>query len=280
MKPVRFSLYFAAVLLHLVFSPNLFAQSFKDEDVKVFKDVVETLLPYKELPMNQLVTKTALYFVEKATPYVAGTLEEIPERLTINLHQTDCILFVEMCTAISMTIKEDNPSFENYCSNIQKMRYRNGIVDGYASRIHYTSEWLLQNNQLGILEEVSAKYGSPLNQTFSYMSTHPQSYLQLKESYDLVRQISIVEKEIESHSPFYYISNKQLKKSTDYITNGDIICFVSNVEGLDISHVALAYRVDGEVHFIHASSREKKVVIEKKSLADYAKNGIRLAILK
>ena len=46
--------------------------------------------------------------------------------------------------------------------------------------------------------------------------------------------------------------------------------------GIDIAHVAIAYDVDGEMHFIHASYGAKEVKIEETLLADYAINGIRI----
>jgi hypothetical protein len=54
------------------------------------------------------------------------------------------------------------------------------VVDGYASRIHYTSEWIIQNSNRGYMNEFSSDLGKPLDQTFSYMSTHSDSYKQLE----------------------------------------------------------------------------------------------------
>lgn len=55
---------------------------------------------------------------------------------------------------------------------------------------------------------------------------------------------------------------------------------ISPREGLDLAHVAIAYEQNGEMHFIHASYGAKKVIIEPKTLADYATNGIRISRLR
>lgn len=274
-------IFLIAVLQLLFLSNAAWSQEIRytPEDEAVFNKVMAFALPKKELPTSELVTGIALQLLD--TPYVAGTLEEEPEVLTVNLRQTDCILFVEMCTALALTAKGENPSFSAYCDNIRSLRYRNGIVDGYSSRIHYTSEWILQGSQRGIMEEISKDYGSPLNQSFSYMTSHPQSYKQLKDSPDMVRLIGRAEKKLNESGPYYFLSQKEIIESQDKIHNGDIVGFVSTVDGLDISHVALAYWADdNELHFIHASFKKMKVVIEKKTLADYAVNGIRLVRLK
>jgi hypothetical protein len=279
MKTRTIIIFSITILISAILSAQSTDIRFSPIDKQIFEEKIEYLLPYKNSSMPTLVTEVALSFL--GTPYTAGTLEQIPETLTINLHETDCILFVESCIAMALTIKQStNPEFEEYCTQVRKMRYRDGIVEGYESRIHYTSEWLIQNEKNNILVELSSRYGERFDQHFSYMSTHPQSYKQLRDSDDMVRRIALIEERLNSSAPFYYISNKKLRSIENEILSGDIIGFISNVEGLDIAHVAIAYHDKGELHFIHASFKEKKVVIEKKKLVDYASNGIRVARLK
>ena len=111
------------------------------------------------------------------------------------------------------------------------------------------------------------------------MTTHSDSYKQLDKCPDRVREIGNVEKLLNESGPYYFIPQDKIKECESQIRNGDIICFRSNVEGLDISHVALAYWDKGELKFIHASFKEKKVVIDRQTIADYAKNGIRVVRL-
>ncbi len=295
---MRLLRYYLTLAITLITFSTLNGQDirFTAKDKEICEEALNFAADKVDLPISELTTSIALRFL--GTPYVAGTLELEPEMLTINLRETDCILFVEMCTALALTAKgidlssirslSDNsaktsnevvhatPSFSLYCNNVLNLRYRNGVVDGYASRIHYTSEWILQNSKYGIMKEMSRRYGEKIDQKFSYMSTNPESYKQLKNSPELVRLIAKAEKKIEAQAPFFYIKPNLLKQNEDKIKNGDIICFVTRLEGIDISHVALAYWHQGKLHFIHASQKEGKVVIEKKTLSEYAKNGIRL----
>lgn len=244
---------------------------------------------FEDVPTSDLVIQVALQFLE--TPYVGGTLEEEPEQLRVFMDKTDCILFVEMSTAMALTLKGKRivqngamqaaePCYELLEDNIRNMRYRDGIVDGYASRIHYTSEWLIQNRRNGVLREFTHELGREFTQHFSFMTQHVENYKQLADSAALegVRQ---AEQRLEAAAPYYFISQEQLRQPEviSQIRNGDIITFISKLEGLDLAHVALAYEHEGQMHFIHASYGAKKVIIEPKTLADYATNGLRISRL-
>ena len=182
--------------------------------------------------------------------------------------------------AVTGRTLRDAPSYELFRRNVQAMRYRRGIVDGYASRIHYTSEWILQAERMGIMEEFSGELGVEYGQAFGFMSAHPDSYAQMRDK--AAREaIAAVEKELETHAPFHFVPQERLRDASvaAQIHDGDIIFLMSRAKGLDIAHVAIARRVDGELHFIHASSKAGKVILEPRTLADYATNGIRVARL-
>ena len=264
-----------SALFGLVFSAAAYEKGdarFTQKDVENFQEVMDLLAPDRELPMSELVIKVAKHFL--GTPYVAGTLEIEPERLTINTRETDCILFVEMCLAMSLTAKDAVPTFEKYVDNLRRLRYRNGKVDGYASRLHYTSEWIIQGETRGIFHEVSRQCGgSVLDQKFNFMSNHPGSYKQLKDNPKAVAKIRIAEQNLETWD-YWYIPKADLPKCIKNIKTGDIIGFNSSTPGLDIAHVAYAYWEGDTLTFIHASMSDKKVVINKTPLVEYT-NGIK-----
>ena len=222
------------------------------------------------------------------TEYVAGSLEQVPEKLKVSLVETDCILFVETCMAMAMNAKKGYDSPDSLCAYIQRTRYRNGIVDGYASRIHYTSEWIRQGEGRGIFREITdVLSGDNLSgQRFSYMSKHSSAYKQLKDNPAEVARISKMEDYLNSFSDYYIIPKAVVNKMDHLLKDGDILCFNSSVEGLDIAHVALVYHKDnGEVGFIHASYADGKVVIDQKSIHDYVNarknnDGIRIVRVK
>ena len=240
---------------------------YSQRDVERFGEVMKQVEGDRGLPMDRLVIKVAECFL--GTPYVAGTLESEPELLTVNMGETDCILFVEMCVAISLTVKEPEPSFDSFVDNLRKLRYRDGIVDGYTSRLHYTSEWIAQGETNGIFREITGECGGvPMQQKFNFMSTHPASYVQLRDNPANVARIRDVEQRLESRD-YMYIPKADLPAHLQDIRSGDIIFFCSSVAGLDIAHAAFALRDGDKLTFIHASQTEKKVIINPTPLLSY-----------
>ena len=261
----------------LCLSPNAAAPSQESVNRAVFDRISTALKGSEGFPTGELVSAASLEML--GTPYVAGTLETVPEKLNIFLDKTDCILFVETCVCMALTLKSDDPTYENFVEQVRSMRYRDGKVEGYTSRLHYTSEWIAQNAARGILTEYTCRYGTPLKQGFSFMSTHPDSYKQLKDNPSAVVGIRRAERSLEAAGGYCIITQKRLASGGIEMREGDLVFFVSKVAGLDIAHVGILHKVGGEWHFIHASSKAGKVVVEKKSLAEYAVNGVRLARL-
>lgn len=274
---------------------------------EIFDRVYTKLAPSANLPMNELVVKVGLEFL--GTQYLWASLESVPEELHVFLDKTDCILFVEMSTCFALTIKgkkivqagdgehfalrtdkagkllpsvvDAEPSYELLCHNIRNMRYRLGEVTTYSSRVHYTSEWLLQNQTNGLMREYTRDLGREMKQEFFYMSMHPKTYYQLSQDPCELGRIRMMEEHLNEQKPYFILTQQDLRKPEimRQIKSGDIITFISPRPGLDLAHVAIAYEVKGEMHFIHASYGKKKVVIEEKTLADYATNGIRITRL-
>ncbi len=251
------------------------------EDTLIYRRTMEKLLPLSDRPAGEIMKAAAeaLY----GTPYAGGTLEGDPEVLTVNLRKTDCILLVEACTAMTLLLKDNDgkgiPPFKDFCSMLRTLRYRDGITAGYPSRLHYTSEWLLQAQDNGFLREVTAELGgTPLNQEFSFMSSHRDNYPRLREDDRALGLICRSEERLDTAAAYFSIPSEKIPEIEDNIKDGDIICFLSTTPGLDITHTGIACRgKDGSLHFIHASMKEGKVVFEQKTLAEYARNGIRIA---
>ena len=103
------------------------------------------------------------------------------------------------------------------------------------------------------------------------MSTHVDSYRQLKENQKYVKEILKTELQISTRK-YFYIPQEEIASVEEKIESGDIIGITTNVEGLDIAHTGIAIRMDdGRIHFIHAPIVGKKVQITEKPLADYIK---------
>lgn len=237
-------------------------------DREVYERYCAAMKEKTALPAGGLMVETARFFL--GTPYVAGTLEEVPERLVINLHGLDCMTLVENTTALAWSVKH-RPAFDGYASALKDMRYRNAgnATLDYTDRLHYTTDWIYENEKRGYLKDVTKEIGGkPLKLDLSFMSTHPDSYKQLKGNPERIAIMAAKEKEINAR-PHYYIPQDEIDAHAGQIRNGDIVCFVTTVKGLDISHVGIICREGDKLTFIHASTTKKQVIVNEEPLQEY-----------
>ncbi len=238
-----------------------------DNDRQIYERYIGSLEANKDLPIGQLVIRTALFFV--GTPYVASTLEKEPEGLVVNLRELDCTTFVESVLALARTVSEDSLSFKHYCDNLRQLRYRNGLIKDYTDRLHYMADWLYENERKGIVQDIGKAIGGvslPMN--LSFISSNSGRYAPLKDHPAFVNSIAEKEREINARS-YYYVPKLAIDRCKDKIKDGDVLCFVTSIKGLDVTHVGIAYWRGGELTFIHASSSAKKVVVQERTLQDY-----------
>lgn len=216
-----------------------------------------------EAPGDQMVRAAKALLGQ---PYVAGTLEELPEeKLCIYLTRTDCILFVETCLGLVRAARQGG-DFEILAKELLQSRYRDGRCTRYEDRLHYTTEWARQGAARGTIEDISGVLGGvALDHPVHYMSHHPDAYKRMTD----IKAISAIEDAINAETSTY-IPKSALKKALPGIRNGDILFFNTRIDGLDISHCAIALVEKGQpVRFIHASTGAMKVIVEGKTLEEY-----------
>jgi hypothetical protein len=242
---------------------------YTDEDRAIWNQCMATLSDKKAFPAGELAIETARCFLGK--PYVASTIEKEPEQLVVNLRELDCTTFIETVVAATLTMKEAAPSFDLFCAHLQQLRYREGVIGGYTDRLHYFSDWIFENGRKGLVRDMTQSVGGrPLSLNLSFMSTHPDSYRQLKSRPEWVRAMQEKEQEISSRRVYAMIPSDRINDCADEIKNGDIVCFVTSINGLDMTHVGFAYWQGDTLKFIHASSAGKKVMMDERPLQDYA----------
>lgn len=235
----------------------------------------------RTLSPQQLVAQAGRMMID--TPYGAGTLEGEPEMVTVNLDSLDCTTFVENALAMAMTIENHRNSWQDFIYNLETLRYKDGKVDGYPSRLHYISDWIVDNSHRGNLQEVTDRIGKAdyIVKTLDFMSSNRNLYPALANDETFSK---IKDREIGYRSHRYPAIKPQNVKSAD-IREGDIIAITTTKKGLDVTHLGIAVEVDGEIHLMHASSKAKRVIIDPLTLSEYLRRnrttaGIRVIRLK
>lgn len=235
------------------------------------------------LPRAERTTAIARTFID--TPYGPATLERSPERLTVNLDTLDCTTFVDNVVALTLTANEDRRSWSDFIYNLRNLRYRGGEIDGWASRIHYNCEWVVENAARGVLEDITMTLPGAENKikTINYISEHADLYPAMADP-AVAERIRSLEMGYRSHRLPMLASSKISKAAMAMLREGDIIALTSRTDGLDVAHLGFVTLVDGVPHLLHASSKGR-VMVDPLPLNDYVRRnrrftGIRVLRLK
>ncbi|MBC7571154.1 MAG: DUF1460 domain-containing protein [Spirosoma sp.] len=226
-------------------------------------------------------------------PYVSHTLDHYAdEQLVVNMNAFDCTTYLETVLAITLARTDTKPadtptqveqSFKKY---LTQLRYRNGHIDGYASRLHYFSDWLRNNEKMGLLTDVTAQLPGSMSvaKPVSYMTSATHKYPAMSDP-AVYRQMLLTETSLNQQS-FSFIPTKYIRQAEGRIQEGDIVMLMAARPGLDMRHVGLAIRQpNGRLHLLHASSERGRVVISPLPLSNYVlshkrMSGIRVARLR
>ena len=191
-----------------------------------------------------------------------GSIQRTKEKLVVNKKAVDCTTFVEYVLAQSLA-QLDSINKQSEKTFLQKIRYRDGIINGYTSRLHYFSEWIQEGEKNKFITDITALEATDsMYIALSYMSTHPQYYKHLSNSSQNREEIAEVEKSISGTIIKWLPEQKLPTEGLPWIKNGDIIALTVGIYGLDVSHVGFAIYQGGQLHLLHASSAKGKVIIE------------------
>lgn len=240
-------------------------------DTKVRWAVAERL---DTLPVGSAIARLGETFV--GTSYTPGTLEAPgPERVIINLREFDCVTFIENMLAMTRFIRQDGiagladrPGAQaRYARYLEEIRYRGGRLDGYASRLHYFSEWLSDNTGRGRLRLITTELGGVEDaEPLSFMSNHPAAYRQMADP-GVPAAIRAMEQRLNAGPPRWYVPENRIAEVADQIQDGDLIAATSTLPGLDVAHTGIALWRNGRLHLLHAPLVGKAVEISVLPLA-------------
>ncbi len=202
-------------------------------------------------------------------PYKGHTLEVGgKERLIVNLQEFDCVTFVESTFALARCIKLNKMTFDDFKKQLQLIRYRGGKINGYPSRLHYFSDWIDDNEKKGLIKNVAHELGGvPYDKTINFMSTHRSSYKQLGNGANF-QAITNTEAELNKR-PHFYLPKLNIQDAREAIQDGDIIGITTSIDGLDITHTGMAFRLQGYLRFLHAPLSVGTIQITKRTIVDY-----------
>lgn len=221
-------------------------------------------------------------------PYCGGTLDvNENESLVVRTDSVDCTTYVETILAMYLASKAEDDEYSDFKEALTRIRYRDGVIKGYSSRLHYFSDWVADNEKKGILYEVTSRSNhSQRHFSINYMTKHSGLYRRLKEDSLSVNEMLCVEEKWKNYD-MSYIPKELLKEHHNNIDicNGDILALTTNIDGLDVLHLGFAVWVDGNIHLLHASSLYGRVVLDPMSLYEYLKDrkkhtGIRVIRVK
>ena len=245
----------------------------------------------KEASVIANPNERVMFIAEKfvGTPYVAHTLEsdDLKERLTVNLDELDCTTFVETVFALAKTAGEHRTSWRDFVANLEEIRYRGGTLKDYPSRLHYISDWIVDNTHRGNVVEVSGQMPGyrTMEKTIDFMSRNASRYPALADSTTLA-EIKGFEMGYRKHRypyiPWNAVNNKGVKEK---MIPGDMVAMLTKVNGLDVTHLGLLIKDEkGTPYLLHASLKGGKVEKSTLPLQEYLRKndmpGIRLVRLK
>lgn len=240
------------------------------------------------------VKVSTLWFARQflGVPYVAHTLEvNEHEQLVVNTRQLDCTTLVETVTALTLCARQNKRTWQDYLDQLRMLRYRNGKLKDYTSRLHYFSDWIRDKQAMNVVTEIQSPnppFKAVQQISVNYMSMHPSAYRALKTQPDLVPVIRQQEQNL-SGLKARYIPKSALRRTTkalrQAIHDGDIIAITCNKKGLDIAHLGFAVWQKDGLHLLNASMLHKKVVEEPMTFYQYLQKhpshtGIRVLRLK
>lgn len=205
-------------------------------------------------------------------PYVAHTLEGEKEQLAVYTDSLDCTTFAETCLALAFTAGQQRHSWRDFVYNLMQMRYRNGVIDGYPSRLHYVADWAVDNIHRGNIQD-ACRFFPKVNymiKNIDFMTTNRDKYPALADSANYAR-VRSTESGFRNHK-FPYVRTNDLRQGPTKAAfrNGDVVALVCNIKGLDVTHMGVVVTDEaGVLHLLHASSSKGQVTLEEMPLDDF-----------
>jgi len=279
--PRRTLLRLAAAAVAAVTIPRPLRALTADPDIARLMDWVERLrtegLAATGVPLGRRAVRVGE--LAAGTPYEPGTLEAYLrsggdpmglEPLALSLTRFDCVTLVESCLAVARLAPEpQHDLWERFGREVERMRYRCGVRQGYASRLHYFSEWISDGAARGLVRDLGAELGGVNDaRPLRFMSEHRNSYPALAHEAAFTG-IQTMERTLDGR-PRLVVPRERLSDVASGIETGDVLAFATEIPGLDVTHAAFAYRdAAGTLRVLHAPLSGGVVEVTRATLPEY-----------
>ena len=227
-----------------------------------------------QVPLGRSVVRVGE--LARGTPYEPGTLDAYllaggnpaREPLTLSLTRFDCVTLVEACLSVAR-VAARTPTWEQFGTAVEQMRYRGGTRNGYASRLHYFSEWIADGERRGLVRDLGGELGGVEDaRPLRFMTDHRTKYAALADE-RVFQEIRDVERRLDGR-PRRVIATKRLPQVVERIESGDVLAFATEISGLDVTHAALAYRdTEGKLRVLHAPLSGGVVEVTRTTVPEY-----------
>jgi len=221
----------------------------------------------KEKSLPELAVSLGRHFI--GAPYQSQTLESAgAETLVANLRTFDCMTFVESVIALAFSIKSGKIKFADYLLTLKRLRYRDGRIDGYPSRLHYFTDWLWEGGCKGFVSDITSLLGGiPVRKNLDELTRQSEHHPPLQDE-TAFRKMREAETACSLRT-FHFIPKERWLCAEKKIEDGDVIAITSNREGIDVLHVGFAVLVNKKARLLHASSKAGAVVLSAVTLNSY-----------
>lgn len=233
----------------------------KITEQKVNDIIRQQAIPLKSRSYGEKISAISAKFL--AAPYVANTLIGSltkPEVLVANFSAVDCFTFLDYVHALAEASDE-----QSFIHNLVNTRYIAGDVS-FLHRKHFFTDWFAESpiNARDVTAELTNNYTTvvkTLNQKADGDTFIPGLAIRTRTLHFI--PAANVDSEV--------ISN---------IQTGDFIGIYSPMAGLDVTHVGIAIRKQGQLWYRNASSLKNNMKVVDMLLTDYIKTRSGIIVLR
>ncbi|MDE6237641.1 MAG: DUF1460 domain-containing protein [Muribaculaceae bacterium] len=220
---------------------------------------------------TRLVGKVAESFV--GTPAEEVTMEDTTGDLNMRTDAFDDMSFLNTVVALArLSTSPGHKRINEYADELRNITYRRGNEDGFASKMVYVSDWIVDNKSRNNVTELTENYSDQFRTKSLEKVTRERSrYAALKDSAAYEAQ-KMVEMGYRTHKiPHLKREYAAYKDVKDNLKDGDIVIILSPEPSTDALEIGVLREREDGFHLIHPSKTEGKVVEEPEVLDRYLK---------